>query len=111
MSKMITTKRHSRVSALRLLAFVAFFGLCHTGASAQQRPIAVKVIKSEKIAATDSQMELLFWVMGSRHGRPSMDAVQTISQKKQLINSGMAPNRILSRTFLNKAINYDTTIT
>lgn len=96
-------------SASRMFAML-FFVLCSSGALAQQSKVITPArVIEHKVAATDTQMELLFWVMGSRQGR-TINPETTRSHKKQMINSGMAPNRILSRTFLNKAINYDNTI-
>jgi hypothetical protein len=104
-----------RTSFCRLFVFSAFALLCCSGAFAQQRQLDQEIAAAyplKTIAATESQMSLLFWILGSRQGRPSADEVQdTTSQKKQLIISGMAPNRILTRAFLNKAINYESTLT
>ena len=107
--------RLHEATAMRLFVFITFFLLCCSGVFAQQRnviEVPVKFMPEKKVAATEAQMELLFWVMGSRQGRAtSEDLHKTTSQKKQMINSGMAPNRILTRTFLNKAINYESTLT
>lgn len=65
------------------------------------------------ITISESQLDLVFWLMGSRQTINTMSGQDDtfLSHNKQMINSGMVPNRILSRTFLNKAINYDRTIT
>ena len=70
------------------------------------------VVSSEKaVAVTNTQMELLYWFMGSKHGKAGLITDdRTTSQKKQFINAGLTPNRILSRTFMNKAINYESTL-
>ena len=107
--------RTQEATAMRVVLFIAFFLLCCSGVFAQQQNVVevpLKLLPEQKVAATEAQMELLFWVLGSRQGRGTNDEFQkTTSQKKQMINSGMAPNRILSRTFLNKAINYESTVT
>jgi hypothetical protein len=65
---------------------------------------------------TDSQMELVSWFMGSKQSQvsSSISTSNTISTnktgKKQFINNGLTTNRILSRTFMKKAINHDSTI-
>jgi hypothetical protein len=79
----------------------------------------VLISTSEAIAAgehTESQMELVSWFMGSKLSQMSNTGNTTNSistnktGKKQFINNGLTTNKILSRTFLKKAINHDSTI-
>jgi hypothetical protein len=66
--------------------------------------------------ATDSQMELVSWFMGSKQsqvsntGNTSGNISTNKTGKKQFINNGITTNRILSRVFLKKTINHDSTI-
>ena len=65
--------------------------------------------------ANESQMELVSWFMGTKQSQVSgVNATNTISTnntgKKQFINNGLSTNRILSRTFLKKATNSQSTI-
>lgn len=68
------------------------------------------------VEATDSQMELVSWFMGSKQSQvsESINITNTISTnktgKKQFINNGLSTNRILSRAFLKKAINRDSSV-
>ncbi|RZJ66953.1 MAG: hypothetical protein EOO50_07820 [Flavobacterium sp.] len=61
---------------------------------------------------TTSQMELVIWFMGSKQATPSATngTSTATTAKKQLINCGMTPNRILSRTLLKKAMQYENNI-
>jgi hypothetical protein len=76
-------------------------------------------IATEIVATTDaneSQMELVSWFMGTKQSQVSgnINTSNTISTnktgKKQFINNGLSTNRILSRTFLKKATNSQSTI-
>jgi hypothetical protein len=61
--------------------------------------------------STDSQLNFIKWFMGSKvilnqdHNTGS-----ATSAKQILIRSGIVPNRILSRTFMKKAINFESAI-
>ncbi|RZJ33075.1 MAG: hypothetical protein EOO51_14995 [Flavobacterium sp.] len=77
------------------------------------------VIMTNTIAAagenTEAQMELVSWFMGVKQTQVSnTNSASEISTnktgKKQFINNGLTTNRILSRTFMKKAINHDSTI-
>ncbi len=59
-----------------------------------------------------SKMEMLFWFMGTKQAKSThgFGDDEVTSQKKQFIRSGTTPNRILSRTFMQKALNYETTL-
>ena len=66
--------------------------------------------------ASESQMELVSWFMGTKQSQVSgsIGTTNTISTnktgKKQFINNGLSTNRILSRTFLKKATSSQSTI-
>ena len=61
---------------------------------------------------SSSEMELVLWFTGTKKCKTGAGFDDNIiqSQKKQIIRSGMTPNRILTRTFINKAMNYETTL-
>jgi hypothetical protein len=69
------------------------------------------VTASQSNVTTNSSMNFVSWFMGTKqtpNANQSADA--TVSQKKQMINSGIAPNRLLIKAFLKKASNYSSTI-
>lgn len=107
-------------TAMRLFVLLAFMLLSCSGVFGQNKavetiPVAIEVATPETaVAATapEAQMELVIWLMGSKQiksGEVNASGVVTPG-KKQFINCGMTPNRILSRTFMKKAINYESTI-
>ena len=64
---------------------------------------------------TEAEMELVTWLMGVKQSQVSESInTSTISTnktgKKQFINNGLTTNRILSRTFLKKIANHDSTV-
>ena len=60
---------------------------------------------------SNSQMELVMWIMGTQTQVKSNTITNSIStngsEKKKFINLGMTPNRILSKTLLKKAASRD----
>ena len=69
------------------------------------------VAASQSNATTNTSMNFVSWFMGTKqtpNANHSGDA--SVSQKKQMINSGIAPNRLLIKAFLKKASNYSSTI-
>lgn len=61
---------------------------------------SVKATKSE--VATETNFNFVSWFMGSKQSVKE-NVVKDVTNKKALINSGVAPNRILMKTFLKKA--------
>ena len=69
------------------------------------------VAASQSNVTTNTSMNFVSWFMGTKqtpNANQSGDAA--VSQKKQMINSGIAPNRLLIKAFLKKASNYCSTI-
>ena len=111
---MTSNKRIIALIVLLLLSSVRMFG--QETKNEIVEPIVVKTVSVAATLNTTSQMELVSWFMGSKqlqmsNGTSTIGTTSTNnSGKKQFINLGMTPNRILSRTFLKKAINHESTI-
>jgi DNA replication protein DnaD len=56
---------------------------------------------------TTSNMEFVLWFMGSKQNPNSTISTEGINTKKQIMTSGIAPNRLLLKAFLKKAVNYE----
>jgi len=106
-----SNKRMIALFVLLLLSSVKMFG--------QEVQAAAFINNAEVVVSaetTESQMELVSWFMGTKQSQVSgsISTTNTISTnksgKKQFINNGLSTNRILSRTFLKKATNSQSTI-
>jgi len=118
-----TFLKNTRTANKTLIAFIALLLFSTLGMLGQNvkneitmpENVAVVEVASANLN-TEAQMELVSWFMGSKasnvsNTNNSSNATSTNnSGKKQLINCGATPNRILSRAFLKKAINHDSTI-
>ena len=68
--------------------------------------------KKENVSATSSSnsMNFVLWFMGTKQGPNSAISKESTNTKIQVITSGSAPNRLLIKAFLKKAINLESTI-
>lgn len=67
------------------------------------------------VASIESQIDFMGWFMGSKYNQNSsnFDSENNKSKsstKKQILSSGIEPNRVLYRTFVKKVMNKDNAI-
>jgi hypothetical protein len=65
------------------------------------------VAKQEE-ATSGSTMNFVLWFMGSKQDPNAKVSPSGENTKKQFITSGTAPNRLLIKAFLKKAVNFET---
>lgn len=105
-------KTNTTLTANRIIIMLVLVLLSNVKMFGQQaeniKPVSVA---QTLIAETDSQMELVSWLMGTKQSHTTNAAEAVIATKstakKQFINSGMQTNRLLNKTFLKKAVNKD----
>lgn len=68
--------------------------------------------KKESVSAvsSSSSMNFVLWFMGSKQDPNSTISTEGINTKKQVITSGVAPNRLLIKAFLKKAVNLESMV-
>jgi hypothetical protein len=64
------------------------------------------VVKQED-ASTNSNMNFVLWFMGSKQDPNAKMLPAGENTKKQFMTSGTAPNRLLIKAFLKKAVNFE----
>lgn len=74
--------------------------------------VAVATTKKQEnvstVSASNSKsMHFILWFMGSKQDLNSTLSAEGNNTKKQIITSGVAPNRVLIKTFLKKAVNLE----
>ena len=117
--KMKTTTQNTATqnsfTGLRLVVLFALFLLSSLNMVGQNKNEIVTpettVATTQSNVTTNTTMNFVSWFMGTKqtpNANQSSDAAT--SEKKQMINSGIAPNRLLIKAFLKKAANYSTTI-
>ena len=69
------------------------------------------VATTQAATTTNTTMNFVSWFMGTKQTPSNNQSGEfSTSTKKQMIQSGIAPNRLLIKTFLKKATNYNSTI-
>ncbi len=62
-------------------------------------------------AASDvSSMNFVLWFMGSKQSPNAITVPAGTTAKKQFMTSGTAPNKLLIKAFLKKAVNFESTV-
>ncbi|MFV8359349.1 hypothetical protein [Flavobacterium sp. LS1P3] len=99
---------------LILFVFILMSNVSVFGQSAQKlvddSTIEVKSnVKKENVLATSSSntMNFVLWFMGTKQGPNGTISSESSSTKIQVITSGSAPNRLLIKAFLKKAVDTD----
>jgi hypothetical protein len=98
--------------ALLLLSSVGVFGQNVKTIAAPA--VAVEVSSDNTVASAEaaaSTLNFVSWFMGTKQNVNAASSTEvTGNSKKQMINSGIAPSRLLIKAFLKKASNYASTV-
>ena len=69
------------------------------------------VATTQAATTTNTTMNFVSWFMGTKQTPSNNQSGEfSTSTKKQMIQSGIAPNRLLIKAFLKKATNYNSTL-
>ena len=118
------TNIQNSFSRIGLVAVFVLFLLSSVGMFGQKaQPTATSIITFEVSmaasdetvasakATTNATINFVSWFMGTKQTPATIQSNDfSTSTKKQMINSGIAPNRLLIKTFLKKATNYNSII-
>ena len=114
----ISSNTSLRIVVLFVLLFLSSLGMFG------QNTVTVNAIAITTTVASDddtttttataveanSNMNFASWFMGTKQTpRTNMNSADAFN-KKQLLNSGIAPNRLLIKAFLKKAANYQSAV-
>ncbi|MFV8328142.1 hypothetical protein [Flavobacterium sp. ZS1P14] len=113
--KHIESKMNSNIFILLvviLLSNVSVFGQSAEKNVAANAIEVVTVGKQDTVAtnASSNNMNFVLWFMGSKQDPNTTISSQGINTKKQVITSGTAPNRLLIKAFLKKAVDLESMI-
>ena len=68
--------------------------------------VEISTMKQE-VTSTATNMNFVLWFMGSKQTPNANTVPAGTTAKKQFMTSGSAPNRLLIRAFLKKAVNFE----
>jgi hypothetical protein len=99
-------------TAKALLVFVLFVFSQVAFAQDQVAAPNQELTATSTASSVSESLNFMSWFMGTKQNvQPSSTQDLKGSSKKKLINSGIAPNRLLLKTFSKKAANYNSAIT
>lgn len=111
--KTTTTTSFTTLKVMVIFAVLFFSGF---EMSAQENTTETIVTPTIEATASVSQdvtanetMNFVSWFMGTKQ-TPNANQTKESSSKKQMMTSGIAPNRLLIKAFLKKAAAYNNTI-
>ena len=95
-----------------LFSSVSMFGQTKN-ATVTNSVIEVSTVTTQAIAL-DSDADFINWFTGSRHTQTiqdnNSDCSTATSRKKQIISSGITPNKVLYRTFVKRVVSQENAI-
>ena len=101
---------------LFVLTSLKMFGQTTTPIS-NKNEVEVAIVFNQvqtSIVSLDSPVDFVSWFMGSRQSQmnenESANKYNSTSTKKQILNAGVTPNKLLYRTFMKKVISQDSVI-
>ena len=98
-----------------MVVFGLFFNVAVFAQTVEKTEVVNATIESNSLAkqenpSVSSNINFVLWFMGSKQDPNRTISTQSVNTKKQIMTSGMAPNRLLIKAFLKKAINLESTI-
>ncbi|MFE3871731.1 hypothetical protein ACFX5F_10920 [Flavobacterium sp. ZS1P70] len=98
-----------------MVIFALFCNVSVFGQTIEKSEVGNNTIESNSIAkqeniSVSSNINFVLWFMGTKQDPNRTISTETSNAKKQIMTSGMAPNRLLIKAFLKKAINLESTI-
>jgi hypothetical protein len=92
-----------------LLSNVSVFGQAVEKNVVSNSSIEVAAVKKEAVS-NESSVNFVLWFMGSKQDPNSTISKEGVNTKKQIMTSGLAPNKLLIKTFLKKAVNLESAL-
>jgi hypothetical protein len=94
-----------------LLSNVAIFGQAVTEKNADSNNTIENNIVEKETTSNSSNMNFVIWFMGSKQNPSATIIPVGENTRKQFMTSGLAPNRLLIKAFLKKAVNFEVATT
>ena len=101
-----------RVNILIMLVFlllsnVAVFGQTVAEKNTNSSTVIESNLVEKEATSNTSNMNFVIWFMGSKQNPSTTIIPAGENTRKQFMTSGLAPNRLLIKAFLKKAVNFE----
>ncbi|SDK22273.1 hypothetical protein, partial [Flavobacterium noncentrifugens] len=111
--KLMKTSVSNETSNIKLVVLLIMFLLAGTGMFAQTAETSnetIAVSTNASAVESNANINMVSWFMGTKQTPKATISTDGTVGKKQMINSGIAPNRLLIKAFLKKANDFQSTI-
>jgi hypothetical protein len=105
------------IKSTAVLLMFAFVLLCNVSVFGQEMEKQIGISNTIEIASdakeestSSSNMDFVLWFMGSKQDPNSTISTEGANTKKKIMTTGLAPNRILIKAFLKKAVNFESAL-
>jgi hypothetical protein len=102
------------IKAIALIVFMVVSNASVFGQStsdvADINKVETNVAKSDVSNAVSTSINFVLWFMGSKQDPNTSISSDRTNTKKQIMTSGIAPNRLLIKAFLKKAVDSENSL-
>lgn len=118
-SNMNQFSKHSNNKKIRTVLFLIIFSFFSTVSGYSQtedkNEVAINTTEvagnaKQENTAANSNMNFVLWFMGSKQDPNGTISTEEGNAKKKIMTSGIAPNRLLIKAFLKKAVNFESSL-
>lgn len=110
-------KNDTKIATKLFILFVFLFLFNFAGFSQVAKQESFEAVVTEtgndvkqENTKTSSNMEFVLWFMGSKQDPNTTISTEGVNTKKQIMTSGMAPNRLLIKALLKKTVNFESAV-
>lgn len=98
-----------------VVAIVLLFNVTAFGQSVEQNAVVSTANETtheikQGDSVRNSNLEFVLWFMTSKQNPNSTISTEGANTKKQIMTSGLTPNRLLIKAFLKKAVNFESAL-
>jgi hypothetical protein len=111
------SNKDNSVKSITVLFMFAFVVLYYVPVFGQKIENKIIISNTTEIAsdakeesASSSNMNFVLWFMGSKQDPNSTISTEGSNTKKKIMTTGLAPNRVLIKAFLKKAVNFESAL-
>ncbi len=105
----MNTTAKTTSSTIKMMVVLVLMLLSTAGFAQRTIEVPVTVAAATNAVESNSSMNMVSWFMGTKQTTNENITKETTS-KKQMMTNGIAPNRLLIKTFLKKASQYASNI-
>ena len=106
---MNTTTNTTSSNSIKMILVLVILLLSSVGIAQNTIEVPATVATATTATEASTSMNMVSWFMGTKQ-TTNENVTKESNSKKQMMTSGIAPNRLLIKTFLKKAAQYTSNI-